>query len=51
MFLLSELSEEEGFMVNVLVMLVRIETVTREVVGARVDVVGEARVKLEGIVG
>jgi Lon protease-like protein len=50
-FLPSESSEEEGLTVNASATLARIETVTREAVGARVDVVGEARVKLEGIAG
>jgi len=47
----SESSEEEGLRVNASATLARIERVTREAVGARVEVVGEARVKLEGIAG
>jgi len=48
-FLPSDNGDEEGLRVNASATLARIEAVHRAEVGARVEVVGEARVKLEDI--
>jgi Lon protease-like protein len=48
-FLPSDGGDEEGLRVNASATLARIEAVHRADVGARVEVVGEARVKLEDI--
>lgn len=50
-FLPSEGGDEEGLRVNASATLARIEAVHRQEVGARVEVVGEARIKLEDIAG
>lgn len=50
-FLPSEGGDEDGLRVNASATLARIEAVHRQEVGARVEVVGEARIKLEDIAG